>query len=402
MKKQMTYKEAYEICCKKAKVHFERFNGKLFEPSESENGNYYESYPNYDFVTTKGIWLTSMITGFAPLVYETADDKEALKWANRFKGEYHDKVFAFFTQTMHDLGFLYIPYSVHMYQQTGDTQHRDTAIRAAEELAKRYRPKGHFIEAWSLMNMENPDWRMIIDSSMNVSLLYWAWKETGHYFYREVADSHLDTIINTLVREDYSVAHAWFFDPETGKPKVEANSCGFANGSHWARGTAWLVYGLAMAYSYTKNERYLDIATKVGEKYLDCLEESPVPVWDFRLPEDMPAKCCTNVRGKGAHWDETKAENKIYNVDTSAAAIMCCGFELINTMCKNDRFAEYVDAALDSLVNEYMDTDETNPGMLTRSNGRDLYSTYGDYYFMFALASKLFGIVAPWGNKENN
>ena len=351
----MTYQEAYELCCQKAKLHFEKYNDNLFEPPESYDGDYYESYPkkDFDFASNYWCWLVSMIPGLAPIMFETKGDAEALKWANRFKADYHKKVFAPLSQTMHDLGFLYIPYSVYFWQLTGDTEHRDTALKAADELAKRFNIHGRYIEAWKEMdNTSYVGGRMIIDSSMNVPLLYWAWKETGHRFYRDVADAHMETIINVFVREDYSVAHSYFFNSMTGELAQEANTCGYANGSHWARGTAWVVYGLAMAYSYTKNEHYLEVATKIGEKYLDCLGDSLIPVWDFRLPEDEPAKFCGNVKGKDAPWDETKKENIIYNVDTSASAIMSCAFLLINSLKPKNQFKKYADNALSCLANE--------------------------------------------------
>lgn len=101
---------------------------------EIPSGDYYENYPdpNFDFVNSRGFWLTSMFTGLAPLLYQTPNDKEALKWSYQFTKYYHDKVFQPYTHTMHDLGFLYLPYSVHIYQLTGDTDHRDTALKAAD------------------------------------------------------------------------------------------------------------------------------------------------------------------------------------------------------------------------------------------------------------------------------
>ncbi|MBP3336824.1 MAG: glycoside hydrolase family 88 protein [Clostridia bacterium] len=394
----MTLNDAYKICCEKTKLHMKKNAGLLIAPTESFTADYYDDAKKCDFAGNRWVWLNSMITGMVSIYAQTENDLDAIKSNNEFKKDYHDKVFVLYTQTMHDIGFLYIPYSVHMYQLTGDVSHRDTALKAADELAKRFNPRGRFIEAWDDMNMEKRECRMIVDSSMNVPLLFWAWQETGHYFYRDIADCHLETIIKTLVRDDYSVAHAWFFDSATGEPTLEANSCGFANGSFWARGTAWLVFGLAMAYSYTKNEYYLEVATKVGEKYLDSLAESPVPVWDFRLPEDKPAKICSNMRGDVLTWDESDPKNMIYNVDTSAAAIMACGFELINSFKQNERFEKYVDDALAVLSNEYLNTDTTKTALLRASNGRNGYTIYGDYYYMLALSVKLYNIKSPWGS----
>ena len=383
-----TLEQAYDICRKKFYLHMDKMNGQLFEFRGSKTGDYYTG-PRGDDISNRWVWLQSMLTGMAPILYHTDGDRKALKWAEQFAGMYHDKVFQDYSPTMHDIGFLYIPYSVYLYQLTGNKAHRETALQAAMELAKRFQIKGGYIDAWSEMRADTTkECRMIIDSCMNAPLLFWAWKETGHSFFYDIATTHLDTIIKVLVRDDWSVAHAWFFDPETGLPKEEANSCGYANGTHWARGTAWIVCGLAQAYEYTMDERYLEVATKIGEKYIDCLEDSPVPVWDFRLPADRPAQAC----GK-AHWDETDPANKIYNVDTSAAAIIACGFQILAKHNGNEKFKKYVADALEVLGNEYLDDNTTEiTGMLARQNGADYFGIYGDYYYMLALAVQLYDI----------
>ncbi|MGN1059224.1 MAG: glycoside hydrolase family 88 protein [Clostridia bacterium] len=399
----MTYEEAYKLCGEKARLHMKSMNGIPFELGECRDGDYYKHVKDKEKSALSGrwSWVTSFVTGMAPLLFQTDGDSRALRWANQFADDYHDKVFRPYTQTMHDLGFLYLPYSVHMYQLTGDRGHRDTALQAANELAKRFDLNGRYIEAWSEMNTFEKDGRMIIDSCMNLPLLFWAWKETGHTFYHDVAAAHLETAMRVLVREDASVCHAWRLDPATGQPTEEVNSCGFANGSHWARGTGWMVFGLAIAYEYTKNETYLDTAVKVAEKYLDSLEDSPVPVWDFRLPADQPAKICGNVPGLDADWDESLPENKKYNVDTSAAAIMACGLQTIERYRPCDRFHQYVEAALSVLSNEYLNTNPTVPGMLSRCNGRNAFSIYGDYYYMLALAMRLYDVRTCWGCSED-
>ncbi len=392
----MTYQEAYRVCAKKARLHMVKQSGKLQEMCASSSGDYYENGENeVSFADNYWTWLASMVTGMASLLLQTDGDLEMLRWANHFKAEYRDKVFRPYTQTMHDIGFLYLPYSVHLYQLTGDTDHRDTALRAADELIKRFNPRAGVIDAWNFMNEPRQECRMIVDTSMNLSLLYWAWQETGHYIYRDVADCHFEKVMRVLIREDYSVAHAWLFDPETGEPTEEINSCGYANGSHWGRGTAWVVFGLAMAYSYTKREDFLEVALKVADKYLESLEDGPVPVWDFRLPEDLPAKSSypQNVQ---VPWDESDPANKKFNVDTSAAAVMSCAFLLIDSLVGNEKLRNHADKALRVLAEEYLDTNTEIVGMLRRSNGRDTFTTYGDYYFMLALAMKIYGVKTCW------
>lgn len=394
----MTYEDAFEYCMKKAQIHFSKLNGVLFSPYESFDGEYYEHYPNWDFVTSKECWATSMITGLASLALETGKNTDALKWANQFKKEYYEKVFSPVAYTMHDLGLLYVPYSVHLWQITGDKEHKMTALKAAEVLAKRFNIYGRYIEPWKYMNdLENPMGRIVITSAANVSLLYWSWKETGHRFYLDVANGHLETLIKQLVREDYSTAYGWICDSVSGEFLKEIELNDFPGRSHWARGSAWLVFGLAVAYSYTQKEHFLEMATRIGEKYLECLHGKLIPVWDFRLPSDAPALARHIPKNHKPHWDETKDENTIYNVDSSAAAIMCCAFLILNSLKKNARFAQYADATLQELADHYLVSDMQKEAMLSRSDGRDAYRVHGDYFFAYALAMKLYGTTGPWG-----
>ena len=386
----MDYSQAYELCRKKAALHMQRINGTLHELSESENGRYekegFELGHYYN-------WLASCTTGMAALAADTHGDLKALKWANSFKKQYMDKVSEYPAQAMHDLGFLYIPYSVHLYKLTGDGEHREAALRAADALSKRYNINGRFIEAWDEMTSFNREGRMIIDSMMNIPLLFWAWKETGYIQYYEIACAHAETVIKMLVREDYSVRHACVTDVNTGEYVRETNSCGYANGSHWARGTAWMVYGLEVAYRYTGNEEYLRLAEKIGEKFIKCLtEEDYIPVWDFRLPENMTARACRREDAQ-PKWDETAAENKKYNRDTSAAAIMCCAFAEIYEITKNEKINSAKEKMLRSLTEKYLNRDENIPGMLRCSNGSNVYTIYGDYFYMRALAIEEYGIM---------
>ena len=184
-------------------------------------------------------------------------------------------------------------------------------------------------------------------------------------------------------------------DTQGEKAGYERNSCGYANGSHWARGTAWMVYGLVAAYRYTQDEEYLDLAEKIGNKFIDCLtEEDSIPVWDFKLPKDKPAKCCG--KSEECEWDESLSANKKYNRDTSAAAIMSCAFMAFDSMRENRRFAEAADKMMSTLTENYLNCDTTVPGMLKCSNGRNHYTIYGDYYYFAALAMKVYGCKGCW------
>ena len=112
----------------------------------------------------------------------------------------------------------------------------------------------------------------ICDCMMNLPLLFWAGAETGHPVYGDVAREQIETTLKYFFREDDSIYHAYRFDDE-GHPLGGENFCGFRADSAWARGTSWLIYGLAIAYRYAGEKRYLDTSLRLFKKYaLDCDE----------------------------------------------------------------------------------------------------------------------------------
>lgn len=388
----MDFQKAYDICRKKMDIHLEKYPKNVPELNGIADGNYYNQAMDRPIVD-KWTWLGSFITGFAPLYYKKEKDLSLIKWANSFEGEYYRKMFGEGMTYMHDLGFLYMPYSVELYRLTGEKRHKEAAIKAADELCKRFDIKGGYIEAWSELDGSEMNHRwMIADSTMNISLLFWAWQETGKFYYKDIAERHIENVEKHIIREDFSVAHAFKFY-EDGSPKYEQNSCGFKEGSHWARGTGWVVYGLAIASAYTGNKHYLDLSKKILKKWIEeNKREDLIPTWDFRLPEETPAIGC----GSKWNWDAKDPANLKYNVDSSASAIMCCAILLINELEPNEELMEYGDKMLQSLCDNYLDTNETVPGILKLQNGEGAYATYGDWYFVEALAKRLYDIPVCW------
>ncbi len=375
------YKKALELCRKKFDIHMQAMHDCMpYELNENASGVYYDEEPGHKLSFMYN-WVTSFVTGLAPIYYELTGDVKYLKWANGFEKYYYDKVFLTPMETMHDLGFLYIPYSIKMYKLTGNRNHREAAIKATDELVKRFEIRGRYIDAWRKMDEAKDEGRAIIDCMMNLELLFWAWKETGHTMYRDVAIMHAETTIKYFIREDLSVAHSFEFSRATGELLHEANACGYANGSYWARGTAWAVYGFALAALYTGDARFIKTACDVADKYMSMLDENVVPVWDFRLPKDMPAKACS----KPATWDETKAENCCYNVDSSAAAIIACGMMCIYDQTGEQKYLDFAAKTADELVEKYLNSDQSVAGLLKAQNGNMCYTTYGDYYFVELL-----------------
>lgn len=386
--------EVYKICVNKAEEHMRRLNPeKLYELRECTDGQYRSDAPQVK-LEEKDNWMTSFVTGLAPLCYRTEKKTEYLVWANCCRKAYHDKVFLTPLESMHDIGFLYLPYSHAMYQLTGDNGHRDDLLKAADELLKRFDIRGQYLDAWGRMDDDNRTGRAIIDSMMNIQLLFRAWKITGHTMYRDVAKAHMDTTIQYFVREDGSVCHSFEFDRRTGHVIREDNTCGYQNGSYWSRGASWMIYGLAMASGYLNDSYYHELAVRLLDAYLEQLSEGYVPVWDFRLPKELPAM--KNRFTYGTEWDEADQANRRCNLDTSAAAIVCCAMLELDQIEGSNRYREMVKATLEELCSGYFNEDPSIPGMLSHSNGRQHYCIFGDYFFMQALQCFLYYTETCW------
>jgi unsaturated chondroitin disaccharide hydrolase len=321
-------------------------------------GNYF-AWPEGFFEI--GNWTSSFFTGMSLLAFESTHEMDFLKQVNRMAGVYHDKVHRHGMDTMHDLGFLYSLYSVALWKITGSSEQRALGLKAAEELAKRYVPSGEYIRAWGRMDDQATEY---------------ASQQTGNAFFHEIAVKHANTTAKYFVRPDDSVAHAYRFDARTGQAR-EDNYCGAAVGTHWARGTAWAIYGFTLAFTYTKDAAYIEIAQRLAKKFIAQLDAEVVPIWDFRRrPQD------TAVR------------------DASAASIAASAFyELSGHAPEGTLYREIADRLMDALIARYVDADLNIPGVVKNAQvgaGKSAYTSWGDYYFMEALARRLFQMRTYW------
>jgi unsaturated chondroitin disaccharide hydrolase len=272
---------------------------------------------------------------------------------------------------------LYSLYSVALYKLTGEKRHREIGLRAAEVLARRFIPEGNYIQAWGRMDGSEPHFQglAIIDGLMNLPLLYWAALESGNSWLHEVAIRHADTTLQHLIRADGSAYHSFRFDPKTGAPLGPANYCGYSVESHWARGTAWAIYGFALSHRYTGEARFLDASLRLARNFISRLDNELVPQWDFKLPDGTP-----KLR------------------DSSASAITICGLqELISMKVADQQLAAMVTPLLARLCEKTtLDRDKDCPGLLRNAqtgfsenvaiNG---YSSWGDYFLMEALSREV-------------
>lgn len=342
-----------------------------FQKAYSENG-FYQPTENRD-------WTTGFWTGEIWLAYEHTKNP-ALKEAGEIQmKDFLNRIEEKIDVETHDLGFLYSPSCVAGYKLTGSQVGKMAALKAAEELITRFHEKGEFIQAWGPLNAPD-NYRLIIDCLLNLPLLYWATEETGEEKYRQVAEKHIHTALANVIRPDFSTWHTFFFNRETGAPDHGATCQGYRDGSAWARGQAWGVYGTAVGYKYTKRESYIPIFKGVTEYFLRHLPEDLVPYWDLEFGdgnEDQPR-------------------------DSSSASIAACGMLEMAKYLPSKEAAYYISIAkrlMKSVVDHYAVKDPS------QSNGLVLHSTYsnhspyntcnhygvdecniwGDYFYMEAL-----------------
>jgi unsaturated chondroitin disaccharide hydrolase len=342
------------------------------------DGNYFNFQEGFNEI---GNWTSSFFTGMALLAWRETEDAYFLKQVLRLAPLYREKVFTHSLDTMHDLGFLYSLYSVALYKLTGDKQHRETGLRAAEVLGQRFNAKGNFIRAWGRMDTDEFDNMAIVDCMMNLPLLYWASNETGDQKFRDIAVRHADTTLKNFVRADDSVYHAYRFDLQTGKPLRGDTYGGCAVESHWARGTAWAIYGFALSYGYMRDQKYLEASLRLARKFIANLDDEIVPMWDFKLIPAAP-----KIR------------------DASAASVAICGFqELLKHQASDQQLQTAAQKLLLRLCSEdYLDSNPNCPGLQKNGlvgdgnkMGKNAYTSWGDYYLMEALSREL-GFGESW------
>ena len=362
-------REAMDFSTAQVKRNLPEFMTK-FQKAYSENG-FYAPTDNVDWTTgfwTGEIWLSYEDTGKD--IYKKAGEIQIDSFLNRIENKIE--------VDHHDMGFLYSPSCVAGYKLTGNETGRKAAILAADQLIRRFHPVGNFIQAWGAMDAPE-NYRLIIDCLLNLPLLYWASEETGDPKYRDIAEKHIHTAVANVIREDHSTWHTFFFDMKTGAPDHGATCQGYRDGSAWARGQAWGVYGIALSYRYLKNPEYIDLFCRVTDYFIEHLPEDLVPYWDF-------------------DFDTGSTEPR----DSSASAIAVCGIlEMAKYLDqeKADRYLTAADRMLKALVDHCANTDITKSnGLLlhgtyardSRENtctnrGVDECNTWGDYFYMEAL-----------------
>lgn len=322
-----------------------------------------------------GDWLAGFWTGMLWLSYELTGDEIYRAIAEAQYDDYKQCCEVDAGVPHHDIGFLYIPSILAQYKVTGNRKAKKLALKAAEVMSKRFAKKAGIIQ----VRNRNGQGEFIIDCCMNVPLLFWRGMEKCDRYYIYMAYSHLCRAIECMVRDDASTLQCFKIDEITGEAVKGWQGQGESDDSCWSRGHVWMIYGLALGYHYTQEERLLEVAKRVANYYLN------------RQPSDDV--CC---------WDLIYTEDSVQR-DTSAASVAACGLlELSKQLDKSDPLKDIYYRAgvtiMRNLAEHYTTKGLESNGLLQHGVyckegrngglpglGDDECCIWGDYFYMEGL-----------------
>ena len=319
-----------------------------------------KTFEKGELVTANIRWWTS---GFFPgslwLLYEHTGDDKLREYAEHFTARLESlKDY----RGTHDLGFMVFCSYGNGYRLTGNESYKGIINEASASLATRFNPTVGAIRSWNTGRKENPelDYIVIIDNMMNLEMLEWSG-------YSDIARRHADTTLENHFREDNSSYHVVTYNELTGEVTDKRTAQGLADGSAWARGQVWGLYGYTMMYRITGLERYLEQAVKIADYVIPRLPEDAIPNWDFDAEQQMK--------------------------DSSAGSIMASALIELYGLTNNELYLTTAERQLRSLCSEaYLAPAGENgnfilrhgTGHLPAGTEVDVPLTYGDYYFIEA------------------
>ncbi len=349
-------------------------------PDDTTVGNRYQPRRARDGFAAGGNfgWTTSFWPGMLWLAYELSGDERYLQAGERHLDSFVARVEQGIDLDTHDLGFLYTLACVAPWRLTGNQRARDAALLAADALMNRYLEAAGIFQAWG--DLANPEQRgrAIIDSLMNMPLLYWASEQRGEARFAEAAHRHATRMRDVMLRPDDSTYHTFYWDAETGAPLRGRTEQGHADDSCWARGQAWAIYGFTLNYRYTADASLLYAAERCADYFLRHLPDDQVVYWDLTLTD-----------GSGEERD------------SSAAAIAVCGLQELGYWlpagARRQRYEDAAAAILASLAEHYAPCDLAVSNALLlhgvydkpKGKGVDEGTLWGDYFYLEALTRTL-------------
>lgn len=181
----------------------------------------------------------------------------------------------------HDLGFLLASPYLPAYESTHDAKYATLLRTAAATLDGHWRPGPGVLWSWTAAPGQT---RVIVDSLMNMELMFWAAEHGGSPTLAAHARSHVLRLAHDAMRPDGSTVHVLDYDDATGALLRTSTAQGFSDDSAWARGQAWFFTGLVQAYAHTHDVALLNAARMAARYYVDHLPADGVPYWDLSMP----------------------------------------------------------------------------------------------------------------------
>lgn len=331
-------------------------------------------------------WTGSFWIGELWQMYGRTHDAKYRAWAELWQSRLAGQEL----QQNHDAGFLYYYSSALGYDLTHQEALLSSARRGAERLAQLFNPRTNLIAAWGVNGDDT-----IIDTMMNLQLLWWLGDRTGEQQWHDLAKKHALRTAEWLVRPNGSVIQSVHYNPgdnrqefllHGGPPKDTAVKLpntvapgswvfththqGFGPDTTWSRGLAWATYGFAVAYQESRDKELLNLAQRIADFGIDNLPEDGVPWYDL-ADEGM----------------------RFRNRDSSAAAILAGGLLRLSgatdDKVRAERYRESGERIVQSLIDRYLtpvgDSDRTPPGVLRHgcsTRPDDAMLIYGQYYLL--------------------
>nr|MBL7815596.1 glycoside hydrolase family 88 protein [Saprospiraceae bacterium] len=342
-------------------------------PADKFPKTYFPKTDTYEFSNSEW-WCSGFYPGSLIYLYEHTKDPflqtEAERILKVLEKEKNNT-------TTHDLGFMMFcsfGNAKDLLKSANPMDYKSILLQSAKSLSTRFAPSVGCIKSWDSRNPK--DFLVIIDNMMNLELLFWATRVSGDSSFYKIAVTHANTTMKHHFRPDFSSYHVINYDKETGGVQQKKTAQGYADGSAWARGQAWGLYGYTVMFRETHDKQYLEQAHNIARFLLNHpnLPADKIPFWDFNAP-DIP--------------------NALR--DASAASITASALLELATYSDAKMASNYFKTAetmLKSLSNPtYKAAFEKNGGFLIQhgvghipqKTEVDVPLTYGDYYYLEAM-----------------
>jgi unsaturated chondroitin disaccharide hydrolase len=331
-------------------------------------------------------WTGSFWIGELWQLYGTTHQEKYRKWAELWGAKLAGQEL----RQNHDAGFLYYYSSALGYDLAHDAALQSSALLGAQRLEQLFNARTQLIASWGVNGDDT-----IVDTMMNLQLLWWASDRSGDEKWREIAKKHALRTAEWFVRPNGSVFQSVHYNPGDNRQVFELHGGalkdfdlkfdngvaggervfahthqGYGADTTWSRGLGWALYGFSVAYLETREPLFLSTAERIADYSLENLPDDLVPWYDF---DDQ-----------GVHFR---------NRDTSAAAIIAGGLFRLSTAAKDParavRYRQAGERMVQSLMDRYLtpvgDSDRTPSGILRHGCGvrpHDAMLIYGQYYLL--------------------